>query len=508
MAILGGAAGSGPVDVNGDRGTMVRNPEYNFCDVEWGPDEARGDVRLPSYFVRIPEFQSLVDGGHRYIIGRKGTGKTAVLERIRLMVDSDPLAFHASLSLRNFPVQAMRSLRDTGYRDKSQFVPIWTFLFVIELARLILQDNSVAGDEATGELRDFLERNHLLRESGIAETVTHLTGVKSKVTVLPKWLGGEIADEQQDTFAVPIHYQKSTELLLQRIESVPTECTYYLMIDELDEGYAAGDAGIRLLLLALLRAAEDTAIRLQSSGIRFRPIVALRSDIFDGLEDNDLNKLDDSVARILWQGALHGKYSLRKIVDARIRASLEMPSAVNPWELVVDDDDDEKPRSVKSLWSYIATRTFERPRDLVKYLKLCRTHVGSSGKLSYHAVSEAEREFSGWLYRELSDEIHSHLPVWKEALQCLTRIGVGIFSSDRLVSEIEQDQGIARWMKDHGKTTDDVLEALFDFGVIGNLSDQNRWLFHYKDTDLVLNPQMRIIVHFGFHKKLRLRAGT
>lgn len=490
--------------VGGDDWGRMAN--HKFVDVEWGPDEAKGDVRLPSYFVRIPEFDSILSGGHRYVIGRKGMGKTAVLERIRQMADESPTIFHSELSLRSFPIQTFRALKDRAYRDKSQFVPIWTFLFAVELARLVLKDNSVESSTATIELREFLERNQMLQEVGFGETVTRLKSHQSKVNVLARWIGAELSEQTQDTIEVPIHYQRATELLLERLERVPSDCTFYLLIDELDEGYSAGDTGIRLLLLSLLRATEETALRLQAGGLQFRPIVALRSDIFDGLEDNDLNKLDDLIVRICWQTTPYGDYSLRQVVDARIRASLSLAPDSRAWDAVADDKDPRLPKAVDSLWSYICSRTFGRPRDLVKFLKLCRTHVGSSERLSYEAVTRAERDFSDWLYRELRDEIHTYLPVWREALQCITAIGTGIFAADRLARELNQDHRVLKWMNENSKTTEDVFEALFDFGVIGNLTEQGMWLFHYKDPDLVWNPGMKVIVHFGFHKKLRLKG--
>lgn len=57
-----------------------------------------------------------------------------------------------------------------------------------------------------------------------------------------------------------------------------------------------------IFFLSLLRAIEDMSIEFRDMNINFRPLLALRADIFDGLEDNDLNKLDDYVIRLKWVG--------------------------------------------------------------------------------------------------------------------------------------------------------------------------------------------------------------
>lgn len=52
--------------------------KISFSDVDWGEDEAKNDESLERYFVEFPEYEKVLDGKKRYIIGRKGTGKSAI----------------------------------------------------------------------------------------------------------------------------------------------------------------------------------------------------------------------------------------------------------------------------------------------------------------------------------------------------------------------------------------------------------------------------------------------
>ncbi len=119
---------------------MIMKHEWNFWDVNWGPDEAKGDNNLVKYFVKIPEYDGLLNGDYRYIIGRKGTGKTAIIEKVLNDIDGSYNKFSKYLTLKNFPIQTIRGLKDRSLGDKSQFVPIWTFLIVTELCRLVIND--------------------------------------------------------------------------------------------------------------------------------------------------------------------------------------------------------------------------------------------------------------------------------------------------------------------------------------------------------------------------------
>lgn len=476
----------------------------NFAVVNWGPDEAKGDDRLLQYFVPFPDFVAIQRGELRYVIGRKGAGKTAVIERVRLELQSDPLFFHAALSLRNFPLQDFRDLRDRSFRDKAQFVAAWQFLIYIELARMICADEGAQPREVVEELREFMAANDLTDSLGFTSSVSALRKADHKLKVSFRWIEGEKGGGDQVQTQTTLHFKKVFDLLAQRVHSVFSSSQYWIFMDELDEGYRAGDDGLRLILLALLRAVEDSAIGLRQSGLTFRPLLVLRTDIFDRLEDNDLNKLDDHVLRLQWNSRPDlNDHSLRKVVAARISASIPAHDS-DGWPHITDDKNiHHLPKGVDSLWSYIVNRTYERPRDIVKFLKYCQKHT-PAGILTFMATKEAETEYSQWLYNEIRDELHSYLPVWREAMQCITRAGKGKVSYATFKMLLESEPAIADWLSKSNGSTDRIIEILFDFGIFGNLDTNGRWLFKYKDHDLAWNPRMDLIVHWGLHKKLRL----
>lgn len=477
----------------------------NFWDIDWGPDEAKGDKLLKNYFVPVPEYDGVIRGDYRYILGRKGSGKTAICEKIKMDAEEDPLCFTSSLSLRNFPLNYVRDLRNKSFRDKSQFVPVWSFLIAIELSKLVLRDNGSGPYELVEELRNFLRDNSFYSGLGFVETIQSLKKNQAKVKVAANWISYEGSRETSDLASISIHFHQITTTLINKLKLLYSESKYYLFMDELDEGYRAGDSGLRLILLALLRAVEDFSIDFRDSQLKVFPVVALRSDIFDRLEDNDLNKLDDYILRIRWRSMEVPDYFLKNIPNARIKSSLHQLAGIDPWGTVVFDKDPDLSYNVKSCWSYIANDTFERPRDIIKFMKLCRRQKGH-GKLTFSVIEKAERAFSDWFYNELRDEIHSYLPIWKEALSCITHIGKGVIESEVFLKALRKNRNITNWLKNNDKDVEEIIESLFEFGIVGNL-DRKRWLFKYKDDDLTWNPSMKVIVHFGLRKKLRLFKG-
>lgn len=476
----------------------------NFWDVNWGPDEAKGDRNLSTYFVKIPEYDDLLLGEYRYIIGRKGTGKTAILEQIKNEITPQHDACYKYLSLKTFPLQELRSFKDKSFNDKSQFVPIWTFLILIELCKLIIGDESVQPGEEVMNIKSFIQTNF---PDGISfvSTIKYLSSNNNKVSVSPKWLGLETTSSDTLEISTTIHYHKVTERLLTSIKLLNSKSRFYLLFDELDEGYNSSDSNLRLLLLALLRSVENIHIELNESMINYRPVLALRSDIFDNLEDNDLNKLDDYLIRLEWTTESKSPYSLYNLVNQRINASINVHNPNDAWSCIVNNNDSHLPNQVKTLWDFIYNRTFERPRDVVKFLKFC-TKLNGNGLLDFNCVKSAEINYSNWFYNEFRDEIQSHLPIWKTACESFIKTGKGIVEYDEISEEMLENSQINNWLEQYKKTPVDILKILFDFGLIGNLNNSKRWFFKYKDHDLPFNHKQKMIVHFGFTRKFRIRA--
>ena len=108
----------------------MKKPAISFSDIDWGEDEAKNDESLDRYFVEFPGYEKILTGKKRYIIGRKGTGKSAILQKLRLQANSDATSFYSDISLRDFPLNDFKALGDRSLQDKSKYVSAWKFLIL------------------------------------------------------------------------------------------------------------------------------------------------------------------------------------------------------------------------------------------------------------------------------------------------------------------------------------------------------------------------------------------
>jgi hypothetical protein len=477
----------------------------NFWDISWGSDDAKHDDRLLSYFVPIPAMMGILEGQKRYLIARKGNGKTAICEYIRQSSELTNDTFCDALSIRDFPTHLFKHLADGS--EISRYVPIWQFVIVTSLLGMMLRDQSIGQSDHLENITNFLQENFPHGFSP-AEVLKVLRENSTKLSIGPAWIKGDRSRSDKHEAMLHVDYHEITNLLLSDLKSISSENFFYLVIDELDEGFQPESIFHKTLILSLIRAIEHTVAQLRGTGLKFRPLVAIRADIFDSLQDGDLNKLDDYSIHLRWfpHNFKVAGPSLRSIINSRIAAHLNTSENADYWDRIAYDNDPAMPAKVKSLWMYICNKTLNRPRDVLKFLKYCHDIEGN-GRLTSETVNKADFFYSEWLFREIGDELHPHLPIWKDVMAALSRVGFGMTSFDEVKSRLIEDQSISEWTNTSRRDALYICQLLFAFSIIGNYDHQiRRSVFAYQDDLFRFDAKKKIIIHFGLHKKLRLRS--
>ncbi len=74
------------------------------------------------YFFVIPEIETIENGNKCYVIGRKGTGKTAISEYLSNKSSHD--LFSCKLSFKNFPFNDLYALQDNSYTYPNTYITL------------------------------------------------------------------------------------------------------------------------------------------------------------------------------------------------------------------------------------------------------------------------------------------------------------------------------------------------------------------------------------------------
>lgn len=82
--------------------------------------EAKSEDNL-RYFYHLKEVDLILQGKKNYLIGRKGTGKTAISEHLAKMGSGNASIYTEKLSFKNFPFNELYELNNTKYTSSNQY---------------------------------------------------------------------------------------------------------------------------------------------------------------------------------------------------------------------------------------------------------------------------------------------------------------------------------------------------------------------------------------------------
>lgn len=453
------------------------------------------------YFWHVREVDLITQGKKYFVIGRKGAGKTALCEHFTQQRSHD--VFAEKLTFKQFPFNELYSRTNASFTTPNQYITLWKYLIYATICRLMLRNEAI-DEEFRSELAALFGDNMPLsrrvkkwvgKEFGIS-----LFGLSVKIS-------NQSPGNAPDTW---IDYVDYAEDLLKQYAG---EATYYVLFDELDEDYrdivnADQYHQYTALITSLFKAVQDIrTIFSEQPDTRLYPIVFLRDDIYEIVQDSDKNKWGDFRVDLFWD---HEK--IRRLIAFRISRALdsqceEILPFDEAWARVfgrkkIAYGHEQKQRV--TTFDYIARSTLLRPRDFVAYLQNCAEHAiqtESSGVISPRIVKIVDKAFSNYLREELTDELFAILPDIANIFDAISQLRKWNFSIPEL-EEAHLQQVERGFVKE--KNVKFVLQVLFMFDVIGNAPGRNRFVFRYLNREARLNFNERVVVHRGLFKALQI----
>jgi hypothetical protein len=315
-------------------------------------------------------------------------------------------------------------------------------------------------------------------------------------------LGGVSLERGTKDFDFGVELDALSDCILGAVKTLAARSqvtSLTLHFDELDQGLAELDEPRRLMLVGLILAARLVRLNCKDSPSGINPVVYLRTDLWEDLNFSDKNKISQTLAfNLEWDGD-----SLKRLVDTRLKARLGEQS---DWERIAAGG---LMRGSQTKWNHILTRTFLRPRDVIKFLNaaLAEAHKRDAEPLIFENedIGTARNTYSAYLKAELDDEILAHWRHWEEALQACSAISTITFDREEFTSEYEKRRSSA-----NAVDSDEALKLLYSFSVIGYERRSgyggSSWAFRYTDPEVGWDGSAtRFKVHLGLKEYAKLR---
>jgi len=457
------------------------------------------DEDIARYFYHFSDVSLIERGQKNYIIGRKGTGKTAIAEYIK---DKESANGNARLlSFKNFPFNQIYELKDTSYTPPNQYISIWEYVIYCTMCSMMATDSSV----------DPLRRRELSSlfsldiERALSQSINKISDRGFNISILGVGAGFTSASQK----GVPLDFEQRNEILRDYIKRHASTKMYYVIFDALDEDYKGVLQPDRRevyfeLLISLFKAVQN--VRRHVGDLKnVIPLVFLRDDIFDLCRDPDKNKWLDKAIVLKWSAD-----NLKALIAYRLSKALAVDAPVKSfsdiWPSVFSETvrANRKHQKLEDSFSYLLRYTYRRPRDVVSYVREC-AKLALDRDLSFVGspiIKEASIGHSDYLRREVIDETYSIIDDISEILDMLAEQRKSIFSQSEFIQmyneRFSEEGGLNYKLK-----ADEVLKLLYHFNVVGNIvSGSNHQVYAYSSNNKKLNPRENVCVHVGLLKAL------
>ncbi len=399
--------------------------------------------------------------------------------------------------------------------DSEKYINSWEYLNLIALSKIILnKDNSLPYNEKSMagmiKIEKFIVDSYGSSDPDLAQIFTPSKTLKFKGS-----LGVDISkvSAKIDAESVPVNYlplifqevNKSLSDII--INALNPDHEYYVCYDGLDLGFDPNSPEYKNRIIGLLRAARKLNIEAREKEKKLNILVFLRTDIYDELQFEDKNKLTvNNSSRIEW--SIDG---LRQLMSKRFTKLLgdDLNKTVE-WSDVFNEE--ELMRGNQRKIQHILDRTFLRPRDLIHFCnEILNNHNNNNRdeiKFSNKDINNSKNSYSAYFLREIDDELHKHIPKYKDYLEIFKAIGILQFSAEDFKTQFEETK---KTFKSLPLDSDKILKDFFNFSLLGFYQaggsgyGGSSYVFKYIKDMSQFNQSTKYKLHAGLAEVLNLK---
>ncbi|MDR2526214.1 MAG: hypothetical protein LBC83_08580 [Oscillospiraceae bacterium] len=447
--------------------------------VRFGDIAGEGDPDLFSYFLDEDYWDTIIQSDKYFVIGRKGTGKSAIYRFLEHEARSKGY-FVSNQDFGNFPFEKLLQLTDDTFGKPNQYQSIWLNIILNSFVAQVAALDEEGENDHWKALKQYHSQFGTTLENAHKEVVTRTDkktrGLRLGAESLSGGFSRESACETKNVCSPEDNITqvnaKLQEGLLQYLLTASTEARFIVQFDRLDDNYNTYQqkTSYYQLIISLCKVVYmlNQSFR-QRRLVSARVIVYLRSDIYGALQkyDAESSRWGDFVYKLNWVVRNQTDWewcALRRMIDKRIEASgiadKKTFDAIFPPELM------ERRSEKEDVFKYIVNRTFHRPRDVIKFCKCLQEEVKQSGMgmLDYASIRNAEKAYAHWfMHEELKNELN---PVLNEKLDAVYRLLKKIGKGTFLFGEFEKTyREVAGGVM---KSADDLLRYLYSVGIVQN----------------------------------------
>lgn len=478
---------------------------------EWLPEfsvSAETDKELQKYFLSTPEVGKIINSKNWLLLGRKGTGKTAIYKYLENASPENINGFNSiSLNFKDYPWPVHKLYKESLAGELSAYQKSWRFLFFVKILSKLIEIKEKNSDTLSKDLKwakAYINKIFGSPDPSLMEVlfsklarITKLKGPGVDLEDIELNVGEISLDDIAENKELQNTLRSNAFRLLSYFEQIFKEnvgdTKFLIILDQLDENWLSDEIKeYSKILINLINVCRSISID-DSLSDNLKVIPFLRTDIYDSLRFNDKNKLlQDSSIIISWDNE-----SLDDMFFERIKKYSPEDFTINTETKSGSIFEVSFVKQGTPPFKYITRRSFFRPRDIIVYFnKIREAHTpNKTGLYTSKSLYDAATDASSSIYGEIIDEWSNQFPDIERLLSVLQTINVETFNYGEFVAKHQVEFSSAT----EGERRRD-LSFLFSNSIIGQ-KKQGRWEY----TSSLPNFKMNIEKDFRTHQSLKYR---
>ncbi len=385
--------------------------------LDFGSSSAENEMRrLQEYYLKTDAFNRAFRGEVQLVVGRKGSGKSAIFLQIRdkerskgknIVLDLKPEGY----KLIKFKELILNYLQEgTFHHTISAF---WEYILLLEICRRALETDKnrhINDSELFQPYRNLAEaykKEDYVTEGDFSERMSRLMDNLS-ASYKDIYGGQENVRLSAQEITNLLHKSDISKLRDTLIDYIKHKDKVWLLIDNIDKGWPS--SGLQeedlIIMRTLIDALRNIQRQLNKEKIDMYPILFLRNDVYELLVDKTSDRQKEAKELLDWVDA----DLLKEVIKLRIVASLGIEgyeSFEDIWRTICVSHFEGEETS-----QYLMERSLMRPRFLINLISQCK---GFAVNLNHTQIEAADiqkgfKSYSTDLLTDISYEIRDVFP--------------------------------------------------------------------------------------------------
>jgi hypothetical protein len=396
-------------------------------DLSFGDPTAENEMStLGSYYMRTEQFSRAMRGEVNLVVGRKGSGKTALFLQLRDQLRSDKRNIMVDLKPEGYQLiklkEGMLQYLSEGSRQHL-ITAFWEYLLLLEVTYKVLEKDRAA-HKHNHEIYDlYIDLEATYNTQGF-----HTEGDFSERLLM---LSNQISEDFRATFGeaegrqlttndvTGLIYKHDIKLLKQKLSTfLNKKRGVWILFDNLDKGWNTGgvDAIDTVVLRCLVEAGRKIERDMEKRGVKLHCLVFIRNDVYELLMKSSADYGKDMRAVLDWTDPDMLREMLRLRLVSGVKNGTDTVDFDTAWRNICVSHYAGEDTS-----AYMIDRSLMRPRNLLKILSHSKGFANNfnHAKIDESDIEKGVKAYSQDLLIELDHELTDVFPSSPDLLYSL-----------------------------------------------------------------------------------------